>query len=44
MIFNKGDLVTIQPHTTEDIISGQQYYSEIIRETNYLGGVTELIG
>ena len=44
MTFNKGDLVTIQPHTTEDIISGQQYFSEIIKETNYLGVVTELIG
>ena len=40
-MFKKGDLITIVPHPTEDIISGQQYFSDIIKETNYLGVVTE---
>jgi len=44
MTFNKGDLVTIERQPTEDIISGQLYFSDIIKETNYLGVVTELIG
>ena len=44
MIFNKGDLVTIEPQPMEDIISGQQYFSNFLKETNYLGVVTELIG
>ena len=41
MTFIKGDLITIEPRPTEDIISGQQYFSDIIKETNYLGVVTE---
>ena len=41
MTFIKGDLITIEPHSTEDVISGQQYFSNIIKETNYLGVVTE---
>ena len=44
MTFNTGDLVTIERQPTEDIISGQLYFSDIIKETNYLGVVTELIG
>jgi len=44
LTFNKGDLVTIERQPTEDIISGQLYFSDIIKETNYLGVVTELIG
>ena len=44
MKFNKGDLVTIEPQPMEDIISGQQYFSKFLKETNYLGVVTELIG
>jgi hypothetical protein len=44
MKLNKGDLVTIEPQPLEDIISGQQYFSDIIKETNYLGVVTRLNG
>ena len=44
MKLNKGDLVTIAPQPTEDIISGQLYFSDIIKETNYLGVVTRLNG
>ena len=44
MKFNKGDLVTIEPQPMEDIISGQQYFSDFIKETNYLGVVTRLNG
>ena len=44
MTFNKGDLVTIEPQPMEDIISGQQYFSKFLKETNYLGVVTGLIG
>tara|TARA_Y100000593_G_scaffold55467_1_gene103834 strand:- start:15 stop:239 length:225 start_codon:yes stop_codon:yes gene_type:complete len=44
MKLNKGDLVTIEPQPTEDIISGQLYFSDIIKETNYLGVVTRLNG
>ena len=44
MTFNRGDLVTIERQPTEDIISGQLYFSDIIKETNYFGVVTEVIG
>ncbi len=44
MKLNKGDLVTIERQPTEDIISGQLYFSDIIKETNYFGVVTESIG
>ena len=44
MSLTKGDLVTIEPHPIEDIISGQQYLPDIIKETNYLGVVTRLNG
>ena len=42
MNFNIGDLVTVEPQPMEDIISGQQYLPDIIREVNYLGVVTGL--
>ena len=42
MNFNIGDLVTVEPQPVEDIISGQQYLPDIIREVNYLGVVTGL--
>tara|TARA_Y100001938_G_C7990520_1_gene379242 strand:+ start:89 stop:319 length:231 start_codon:yes stop_codon:yes gene_type:complete len=42
MNFNIGDLVTVEPQPVEDIISGQQYLPDIIKEVNYLGVVTGL--
>tara|TARA_R110000824_G_scaffold282607_1_gene470955 strand:- start:117 stop:341 length:225 start_codon:yes stop_codon:yes gene_type:complete len=44
MKLKKGDLVTVEPQPIEDIMSGQQYFTDIIKETNYLGVVTRLKG
>ena len=44
MKLRKGDLVTIEPQPIEDIMSGQQYFTDIIKEANYLGVVTRLNG